>query len=193
MEIIQAFKYQLRRSKEQLIQLSCYAGSCRFVFNKALVMQQKNHEMGGKFIGHVEMAKHLTAWRNGEETPWLKDSPVHPLQHALKNLDVAFKNFFAERSGFHKFKKKGMGDSFRYPDPKQIRLDQQIDRIFLPKLGWMRYRNSRPIICKIRNATVSLRGSLWREGAVRPLIEAGTHRSYSGSRLIPVGIPVLPA
>ncbi|SFU80686.1 putative transposase [Nitrosomonas eutropha] len=64
-----------------------FAGSCRFVFNKALALQKANHKAGGKFIGYVAMAKELTTWRNGREIPWLKDAPVHPLQHALKDLD----------------------------------------------------------------------------------------------------------
>jgi len=81
------------------------AGSCRFVFNKALALQKENHSAGEKFINYVAMAKHLIAWRNGEETPWLKDSPVHPLQHALKDLERAYKNFFAKRAEFPRFKK----------------------------------------------------------------------------------------
>ena len=67
-----------------------FAGACRFVFNKALALQQSNHADGGKYIGYVEMAKRLTAWRNSQETPWLKDAPAHPLQHALKDLDRAY-------------------------------------------------------------------------------------------------------
>ena len=118
------------------------AGSCRFVFNKALAMQKENHKAGNKFIGYVAMAKHLTNWRNGEETPWLKDVPCHPLQHALKDLEKAYKNFFARRAQFPRFKRKGSGDAFRYPDPKQIKLDQVNQRLFLPKLGWLRYRKA---------------------------------------------------
>ena len=67
-----------------------FAGACRFVFNKALALQQSNHADGEKYIGYVEMAKRLTAWRNSQETPWLKDAPAHPLQHALKDLDRAY-------------------------------------------------------------------------------------------------------
>src|SRR5262249_1392890 len=92
------------------------------------------------------LAKRLTEWRNGAETPWLKDAPVHPLQHTLKDLERAYKNFFAKRSAFPKFKKKGQRDSFRYPDPKQFKLDQASGRIFLPKLGWVRLRFSRPVL-----------------------------------------------
>jgi len=38
-------------------------------------LQKENHEAGNKFIGYVAMAKHLTGWRNGAQTPWLKDAP----------------------------------------------------------------------------------------------------------------------
>jgi putative transposase len=101
------------------------------------------------------MAKHLTEWRHGAETPWLKDAPVHPLQHALKDLERAYKNFFARRAGFPRFKRKGGGESFRYPDAKQFEIDQANSRIKLPKLGWIRYRNSREILGTAENITIS--------------------------------------
>ena len=138
-----------------------FAGSCRFVYNKALALQKANHEAGEKFVGYVAMAKHLTAWRNGPDTPWLKDAPCHPLQHALKDLEKAYKNFFEKRVAFPKCKRKGCGDAFRYPDAKQIKLDHKNDRIFLPKLGWLRYRNSRDVLGQVRNVTVSRSGSKW--------------------------------
>lgn len=161
MQRLQAFKYELRPDGQQARQMARFAGSCRFVFNKALAMQKANYEAGGKFINYVAMAKELTGWRNGGETPWLKDAPVHPLQHALKDLERAYKHFFAKRADFPRFKKKGQRDSFRYPDPKQIKLDQGNDRIFLPKLGWLRYRNSRDVLGTVRNATVSQSGGKW--------------------------------
>ncbi len=157
----QAYKFELRPDGQQQRDMRRFAGSCRFVYNKALALQKDNHEAGNKFIGYVAMAKHLTAWRNGSETPWLKDAPCHPLQHALKDLEKAYKNFFAKRADFPRFKKKGSGDSFRYPDPKQIKLDQANNRIFLPKLGWMRMRLSRDVLGELRNATVSQSGGKW--------------------------------
>ena len=161
MQRLQAFKYELMPNGEQQRNMRRFAGACRFVFNKALALQQANHEAGGKFISYVAMAKQLTAWRNGSETPWLKDSPVHPLQHALKDLEKAYKNFFEKRADFPRFKRKGQSDSFRYPDPKQIKLDQGNGRIFLPKLGWLRYRNSREASGEVRNVTVSQSGGKW--------------------------------
>lgn len=161
MQRLQAYKYELMPTGEQQRDMRRFAGACRFVFNKALALQQVNHEAGGKFIGYVAMARQLTAWRNSTETAWLKTAPVHPLQHALKDLEKAYKNFFEKRADFPRFKKKGQSDSFRYPDPKQIKLDQANSRIFLPKLGWLRYRNSREALGELRNVTVSQSCGKW--------------------------------
>ncbi len=161
MQRLQAFKFELRPNGKQERDMRRFAGACRFVFNKALALQQDNHRTGGKFIGYVAMAKHLTAWRNESETPWLKDAPVHPLQHALKDLDLAFQNFFAKRAAFPNFKKKGRSASFRYPDAKQFKLDAANGRIFFPKLGWMKLRLSRPVLGQLKNATVGLSAGKW--------------------------------
>jgi putative transposase len=75
-------------------------------------------------MGYSAMAKHLTEWRHGAETPWLKCAPVHPLQHAFKDLQRAYQNFFAQRAGLPRFRPKGSSESFRYPDSKQFQIDQ---------------------------------------------------------------------
>lgn len=161
MQLLQAFKYELMPTGEQQRQMRRFAGSCRFVFNRALALQKERYEQGEKKLGYAGLCKLLTEWRNGPETPWLADAPVHPLQQTLKDLERAYANFFAKRADFPRFKKKGQSDSFRYPDPKQIKLDQGNSRIFLPKLGWLRYRNSREVLGTVKNVTVSQSCGKW--------------------------------
>lgn len=158
---LQAFRFELLPNGQQRRAMCRFAGACRHVFNKALAIQQENHAAGKPYIGYVAMAKLLTAWRNGLETPWLREAPCHPLQHALKHLDQAFKNFFAKRAAYPRFKRKGRGDAFRFPDARQIKLDQGNSRIFLPKLGWLRYWNSRTVLGEVRNVTVSYVAGKW--------------------------------
>ncbi|SOZ29537.1 putative transposase [Cupriavidus taiwanensis] len=146
---------------EQQRNMRRFAGSCRFLFNKALALQKERYEQGEMKLGYAGLCKLLTAWRNGTEMPWLKDAPTHPLQQALKDLDRAYANFFAKRADFPRFEKKGQQDSFRYPDPKQIKLDQDNSRIFLPKLGWLRYRNSREVLGTLRNVAISQSCGKW--------------------------------
>jgi len=155
MQRLQAFKYELMPTGEQQRLMRRFAGSCRFVFNKALALQKERYERGEKKLGYAGLCKLLTDWRNGAETAWLADAPIHPLQQTLKDLERAYSNFFAKRADFPRFKKKGQSDSFRYPDPKQIKLDQANSRLFLPKLGWLRYRNSREVLGTVKNITVS--------------------------------------
>ncbi|EAA4085120.1 transposase, partial [Salmonella enterica subsp. salamae] len=161
MKRLQAFKYELMPDGQQERKICRFAGSCRFVYNKALALQKERHEQGEKKLGYAGLCKMLTDWRNSAETAWLADAPVHPLQQTLKDLERAYSNFFARRANFPCFRKKGLSDSFRYPDPKQIKLDQGNGRIFLPKLGWIRYRNSRQVTGEVKNVTVSQSCGKW--------------------------------
>jgi putative transposase len=162
MKRLQAFKYELRPDDEQAHRMRRFAGACRFVFNKALALQKECYEGGEKKLGYAGLCRQLTAWRSEPETAWLADARIHPLQQTLKDLERAYSNFFAKRSSFPRFRKKGKSAaSFRYPDPKQIRLDQGNDRVFLPKLGWLRYRNSREVLGEVKNVTLCERGAKW--------------------------------
>ncbi|OZI30796.1 cytosine methyltransferase [Bordetella genomosp. 10] len=167
MQRLQACKFALRPDGRQERQMRRFAGSCRVVFNEALSLQKARYEAGKKKLGYAGLCKELTAWRNGallpsgRTAPWLADGPVHTQQQTLKDLERAYTNFFAKRADFPRFKKKGQSDSLRYPDPKQIKLDQGNSRVFLPKLGWLRYRNSRDVLGAVKNVTVSLSCGKW--------------------------------
>ncbi len=144
------------------------------MFNKALALQQTRHAQGEKKLSYAGLCKALTEWKAQPETLWLKETHSQPLQQTLKDLERAYVNFFEQRADFPRFKKKGTGDSFRYP--QGCKLDQGNGRLFLPKLGWLRYRHSRDVLGDICNVTISQSGGKWfasiqtrREvGAVQP-------------------------
>lgn len=159
MKRLQAFKFQLRPGGQQEREMRRFAGACRFVFNRALARQNENHEVGNKYIPYGKMASWLVEWKNATETQWLKDAQSQPLQQSLKDLERAYKNFFRKRAAFPRFKKRGQNDAFRYP--QGVKLDQENSRIFLPKLGWMRYRNSRQVTGVVKNVTVSQSCGKW--------------------------------
>jgi putative transposase len=161
MERLQAFKFELVPTGEQARKMRQFAGACRFVYNKALALQKENHAAGGKFIGKFAIGKHLTEWRNSADTPWLAEAPRHALMMATQDCDRAFQNFFAKRADFPRFKRKGEHDGFQFPDKNQIAVDSSNGRIKVPKLGWLRYRNSRDVLGEVRSATVSLRAGKW--------------------------------
>lgn len=159
MERLQAFKFALQPNGEQQRNMRRFAGSCRFVFNKALALQQERREQGEKKLSYAGLCKVLTEWKAQPETIWLKETHSQPLQQTLKDLERAYVNFFEKRADFPRFKKKGMGDSFRFP--QGCKLEQTNSRIFLPRLGWLRYRNSRPVLGDVCTVTVSQSGGKW--------------------------------
>jgi len=161
MELLQAFKFELQPTTHQRGMMQCFAGACRFVFNKALNIQQERNANGASKLSYPDLCKLLTSWRSSGKLPWLRAAPAQPLQQSLMDLERAYDNFFAKRAAYPRFKRKGKHDSFRYPQPVQIKLDQLGNRLFLPKLGWLRYRNSRKVLGTLRSVTVSQHAGRW--------------------------------
>ena len=75
MKRLQAYKYELIPDGEQERAMRRFAGSCRFVYNKALALQKENHEAGNKFIGYVPMAANLPIWKHESGTERLTETP----------------------------------------------------------------------------------------------------------------------
>jgi transposase len=124
-----------------------YAGNARKIWNLALHRHQENHAKGEKYTNEFGMNQWLTGWK--AEFPYLVESPSQTLQQVNKHLHTAFNKFFRNKAEFPKPKKKGRsGDSFRFPQGFEI--DPANSRIKLPKLGWIKYRNSREIIGKAK-------------------------------------------
>lgn len=157
MKRLQAFKFELQPNGEQVRSMRRFAGNVRKVWNLALDKQQKNHDAGEKFSNAFGMNNWLPAWK--AEYSYLTESPSQTLQQVTGDLARAYKNFFEKRAAFPRFKKKGQSNSFRFP--QGFKIDQVNSRIFLPKLGWIRYRNSREILGVAKNITVSANGGKW--------------------------------
>lgn len=159
MIVRQAYKYELKTNGAQSRAMRRFAGACRFVFNQALALQKTRYAAGEKKLSYADLCAHLTQSKDADSTSWLRDTPSQALQQSLKDLERAYHNFFEKRADFPRFKKKGQRESFRFP--QGVKLDQPNSRVFLPKLGWIQYRNSREVLGVIKNATVSCANGKW--------------------------------
>ncbi|WP_407902448.1 RNA-guided endonuclease InsQ/TnpB family protein [Gallibacterium anatis] len=147
-----AFKFEIMPNGNQIRRIKQFCGCSRFVFNRALAWQNEQYEQDNSFkFSYTQIANLLAQWK--KELVWLKACHSQVLQQSLKDLESAFKNFFQQRADFPKFKKKGLKERFRFP--QGCKLEQQNNRLYLPKIGWVRYRNSRDIVGEIKNVTVS--------------------------------------
>ena len=160
MKKLQAFKFELMPTAAQESNMVRFAGSCRFVFNKALAWQIEAYAKDkSTSMSYVDWANMLPKWKQEKEFLWLNKAPSQILQQSLKDLEKSYKNFFNKTADFPKFKNRSNKASFRYP--QHCQLDEGNARIFMPKLGFVRYRKSRNIIGNIKNVTVSLKAGKW--------------------------------
>ncbi len=148
--MFKAFKYELIPTLAQKSQLNSAFGSCRVVYNLALETKNVAYQKGVN-LTCFDLMKQLPELKN--EFPWLKETPSQSLQQIISNLDNAFLNFFKGRTSFPKFKKKNANQSFRIPIA--IRVDFESWAVSLPKIGNVKFHNSRSFEGEVKQATVS--------------------------------------
>jgi putative transposase len=146
----QAFQFELLPDGQQTRHLRQFAGSYRFVYNKALAINTQRYEKKEKRLGYASLCALLPSWK--QEHQFLSEVPAQALQQALKNLERAHTNFFQKRADFPKLKKKGQRESFRIP--QGFALDNPNGRVQVPKMGWMRYRKSQDVLGEAKNLTL---------------------------------------
>jgi putative transposase len=160
-KVQKAFVFRLRETAADARVFARSAGSCRFVWNRALALQNRYYRICKKQLGYVKLTNHL-AKRWKKRNLWLNDAPSQALQQTLKDLDVSWTRFFKEpdRVGRPQFKGKHSSTSaFRLP--QGCELDAANQRIRLPKTGWVRMRLSREVEGTIKNVTVSRKPTGW--------------------------------
>jgi putative transposase len=96
------YQYRFYPTDQQRQSLAQLFGCVRVVWNDALALSKAS-----KFPGYNSLAKSLTLSKKTEERKWLSDVSSVPLQQSLKQLEVAYKNYFDSLKGKRKGKKVG--------------------------------------------------------------------------------------
>lgn len=156
--ILRAYKYRIYPNKQQQEQINKTIGCCRFVYNYYLNKKIELYQSEQKSLGYNACANDLKNLKS--QYPWLKDVDSISLQQTLKDLDSAYQNFFRNikkgtAPGFPKFKSK--------KNPKQSYRTQNVNnnisitnnKIKMPKLGYIKFANSRDFGGKITSCTIS--------------------------------------
>ena len=183
----QAFLFRLEPDEAQEVLFAKSAGCSRYVYNRCLDLKSEAWTASQTKLTFVDLANLLPVWKKAAETSWLSEPPSQVLQQSLKDLDAAFKNFFEGRAAYPVHKKKGKSrDAFRFP--QGVVLDSATRRVFLPKIGLVRYRKSREIQGKIKSATVSRQGEHWHVSILTERDEPKRLPKAAASAGIDVGV-----
>lgn len=152
-----AFKYKIKPTVKQQIQLSKTFGCARFIYNWGLDIKTKTWTNKHKSVSYFELAKELTTLKQTDEYTWLKEVPNESLQQSLRCLDNAYTQFFKAKKGFPKFKsRKHSKDVAKFIAAVHFDFDKW--KVKIPKCGWVKLCMNKPFdlsICKIGTLTVS--------------------------------------
>ncbi len=161
MQVQKAFKVTLIPTHNQGVLINKTIGCARFVYNRFLALRKELYSTEQKTLNYNGCSQQLTLLK--KEIEWLREVDKFALQNSLKNLDTAYKNFFADLKktkgkkgvGFPKFKKKyGCKQSYK-TNLTNGNIQVLQNRLKIPKLGWVRFHKSQEITGKLVNVTVT--------------------------------------
>ncbi len=129
------YQYRFYPTDQQRLSLAQLFGCVRVVWNDALALSKAS-----KFPGYNSLAKSLTLSKKTEERRWLNDVSSVPLQQSLKQLEVAYKNYFDSLKGKRKGKKLGQPRFKKKTNSRSATFTKaafsvQREEVYLAKIG----------------------------------------------------------
>ena len=155
-------RFRLMPTAEQGEALLALCRDARYVWNLA-VEQQKHWQKGREAPGYLEQCAQLTEAR--AEYKWLRAGSQTVQQQALRDFAQAMRNFFNGTHNRPTWRKAHVHEGFRQVSvkPRQVeRLNRRFGRVWVPKVGWVRFRLSRSVPTGVKSYRVTLdRSGRW--------------------------------
>jgi putative transposase len=152
------YTYALRPTAEQAVLFDQFAGVCRLVWNLALdqrINHWRNYQATtGDNLNYVTQARELTKLR--AEVDFVRAVPQQSQQRTLKALDEAFRRAWKGLAGYPQFKRKGVNDAFSFVGRavRVEKINRRWSRVKLPKIGWVKFRDTRAMQGDIAEAAI---------------------------------------
>jgi putative transposase len=160
-------RYRLLPSPIQEAMLREHCAHARYVWN--LAVEQHSHWRPGRkgAPGYLEQSRQLTAAR--AEHPWLAAGSQMVQQQALRDFVRAMAGFFDPKNpaGRPTWRKAGRHEGFRIVGQRGQqwgvrRLSRKIGQVWVPKVGWVRFRWSRVVPSSAKSYRVMMdRAGRW--------------------------------
>ena len=151
-----AYKFRIYPNLNQEILIQKTFGCTRFVYNHYLTKRIELYKMDKSTLKYTDCSADMTQLK--KEIVWLKEVDSTALQSSIKDLDIAYQNFFRRvkqgncKAGFPKFKSK---HNHRKSYKTKINISVYDNCIKLPKIGVVECRISKQVEGRVLNATVS--------------------------------------
>ena len=102
------YNYRLEPWPRHRVAFAKAFGCARVVFNDGLHAREAAHQTGLPYLADRELSARLTAAKTTPDRAWLNEVSAVVLQQALADLNAAYRNYFASRTGERKGPKVGL-------------------------------------------------------------------------------------
>lgn len=156
------YQFRVYPSAPQRIEIAKAFGCARVVWNDALRIRQDAYKQDLPRPTAAELAKRvITEAKKTVEREWLGEVSAVILQQSLRDLDVAYSNFFASKKGTRKgpkmgpprFRKKTSRQAVRFTKNARFAITED-RKLRLPKIGDVEVRWSRELPSDPSSVTV---------------------------------------
>ena len=114
--MLRAIKVRLYPNKEQEQKINKTFGCYRFVYNHMLALKQEAYNKDKTKLGLCELSKYFHGTLlNDDQYAWLKEENTKVMKQAIRQMLIAYDNFFKQHRGFPKFKAKKDKQSSLFP------------------------------------------------------------------------------
>jgi putative transposase len=96
--------------------LDRWFGAARWLWNTALAIRSEAYRECGLTLTGIDVSRWLTQWKRTPGHEWLGQIPATCLVQCLRDQDTAFRNFYAQRARYPRFKRKNTSSSLRFQD-----------------------------------------------------------------------------
>ena len=148
--IRKSYKYRIYPNNKQKVLIENHFDCCRFMYNWGLEQKLKAYEKDKKHLSWADLGKMQPTPKT---LPWLEGVLVQSLQASLLNLDNAFTRFFRKKANFPRFKSKKIS-KHTYSYQQGTKIDFKNNRIWIPKIKYVKAKISRSFEGKIKTSTV---------------------------------------
>ena len=150
-----AYKYRIYPTAAQANALAFHFGAVRYVYNRYRAAREGYYQDTGETLSETDCCLDLTDHKREAGNEWLQQAYNQSLQQAIRDLDRAYRNFFAGRARYPRFKSKRSPQSIRYLFAGGIQLRIANGRIRIPKVADVKITQHRRIEGTPKNMTVS--------------------------------------
>jgi putative transposase len=140
-------RFRLYPTPAQDLLLREQCAHARYVWNLGLEQRLMWARWKGPTPGYVEQCRQLTEARAAQ--PWLAQGSQTVKPQALRDLDQAWRNFFAGTHHRRGWRKRGGSEGLRVVGPQALRVCRDNGRwsaALVPKVGWVPFRRTRAFV-----------------------------------------------